>query len=51
MVFDFTVGKVCSLPLKVQSGTLNAQWVWHIWQFQHLNRKRNAVVQISKGLI
>ena len=51
MVFDFTVGKVGSLPLKVQSGTVNTQWAWHIWQFPHLNEKHNDVVQISKGLI
>ena len=30
MVFDFTVGKVHSLLLKVRSGTLNALWTWHI---------------------
>ena len=31
----FTVGKVCSLLLRVQSATLNAQWVWHVCQFLH----------------
>ena len=30
MVFDFTVGKFRSLLLKVRSGTLYAQWAWHI---------------------
>ena len=28
--FDFTVGKVYSLLLKIQSGSLNVQWVYHI---------------------
>ena len=35
IVFDFTVGNIRSLPLKVLSGSLNAWWVWHIYEFQH----------------
>ena len=38
IVFDFTVGKVCSLPLKVQSGNVNARWAWHICQFQRFGK-------------
>ena len=34
-IIDFTMGKVCSLPLKLQRWSLNVRWVWHICQFQH----------------
>ena len=39
IVFDFTVGKLHSLPLKVQSGSLHVQWVWHICQFQRFGKR------------
>ena len=35
---DFTVGKVCGLPLRVWSWSLNAQWVWYICQFQRFGK-------------
>ena len=37
-VFDLSVGKVRSLPRKVQSGSINALWVWQICQFQRFGK-------------
>ena len=39
IVLYFIMGKVRMLPLKVRSGSLNAQWMWHICQFQCFGRR------------
>ena len=44
---DITVGNVCSLPLKVQSRSLNAQWVWHIWKFQRFGKRYQLLTRIK----
>ena len=49
MVFDFTVGKVRSLPLKVRSGTLYARWAWHICQFQRFGKRHRLFPRIKVG--
>jgi len=33
------MGKVCSLPLRVRSGSWTALWAWHISQFQRFGKR------------
>ena len=47
IVFDFTVGKVRSLPRKVQSGSLNALWAWQICQFQRFGKQYRLFPRIK----
>ena len=49
MGFDFTVGKVRSLPLKVRTGTLNARWAWHMASSSALESDIVGPVKIERN--
>ena len=46
----FHRGKVCSLLLRVRSGSLSAWWVWHICQFQRFGRRYRLFPRIKSWI-